>query len=177
MVQYFPGDDLLTPLQRRRGLPIGNLTSQFFANIYLNSLDHFVKDTLRVKRYLRYVDDFCCFEDDKTKLRDIREAIVEHLLTLRLRLNERKSRIRQLKEGVEFLGFVHFPLHTRINQRAIRRQRKRIRLLQQDYRDHNKTWEEVVSSLRAWGAHASHGTTRKLQNQVFWKAVFSRENT
>jgi len=57
---YFPGDDLFSPLRRRHGIPIGNLTSQFFANVYLNDLDHFVKERLRVRRYLRYVDDFCC---------------------------------------------------------------------------------------------------------------------
>jgi retron-type reverse transcriptase len=58
VIQYFPGDDLLTPAQRRRGLPIGNLTSQFFANVYLSSFDHFVKEQLKAKKYLRYVDDF-----------------------------------------------------------------------------------------------------------------------
>jgi retron-type reverse transcriptase len=58
IIDHFPGDDLLTPLQRRRGLPIGNLTSQFFANIYLNGFDHFVKEQLKVVKYIRYVDDF-----------------------------------------------------------------------------------------------------------------------
>jgi retron-type reverse transcriptase len=58
VMDYFPDDDLLTPLERRKGLPIGNLTSQFFANIYLNHFDHFVKEDLKVKKYLRYVDDF-----------------------------------------------------------------------------------------------------------------------
>ncbi len=57
--RYYPGDDLFTPFERRRGLPIGNLTSQFFANLYLDCLDHFVKEVLRAP-YLRYVDDFLC---------------------------------------------------------------------------------------------------------------------
>lgn len=65
VLHYFPGDTLLTPNERRKGLPIGNLTSQFFANCYLNGLDHFVKEDLKAKCYLRYVDDFaratrCC---------------------------------------------------------------------------------------------------------------------
>lgn len=63
-VEYFPGDNLLTPLERRRGLPIGNLTSQFFANVYLNDFDHFVKEELRCNKYLRYVDDLALFDDD-----------------------------------------------------------------------------------------------------------------
>ena len=55
---YYPGDDLFTPFERRRGLPIGNLTSQLFANVHLDGLDHFVKEVLRAPGYLRYVDDF-----------------------------------------------------------------------------------------------------------------------
>jgi retron-type reverse transcriptase len=65
ILNHFPGDDLFTPLQRRRGLPIGNLTSQFFANIYLNGFDHFIKEDLQAKKYVRYVDDFALFADDK----------------------------------------------------------------------------------------------------------------
>ena len=66
VVNYFPGDDLFTPSERRRGIPIGNQTSQFFANVYLDPLDHFVKDRLRIKGYVRYVDDFLLFADDLT---------------------------------------------------------------------------------------------------------------
>lgn len=61
VLDHFPGDDLITPLNRRRGLPIGNLTSQFFANIYLNGFDHFVEEHLKIRQYVRYVDDFALF--------------------------------------------------------------------------------------------------------------------
>ena len=93
-MQHFPDDDLFTPLFRKHGIPIGNLTSQFFANVYLDALDHFVKERLQVKCYLRYVDDFCCFHDDKRVLSDLRAAIADFLLGLRLRLNDGKSRLR-----------------------------------------------------------------------------------
>ena len=62
--EYFNGDNLFTPFERRRGLPISNLTSQFFSNLYLDGLDHFCKEVLRVKGYVRYVDDFALFHDD-----------------------------------------------------------------------------------------------------------------
>ncbi len=75
VIEYFPGDSLTTPFERRRGLPIGNLTSQFFANIYLNSFDHFVKQTIKAEKYLRYVDDFTLFSDDREFLTDARLAI------------------------------------------------------------------------------------------------------
>ncbi len=174
VLQYFPDDDLFSPLSRRRGLPIGNLTSQFFANVYLDELDHFVKERLRVRRYLRYVDDFCCFHDDKRVLVELRATIVDFLLGLRLRLNERKSRLRQVKEGVEFLGFVATPHELRLNQSAVRRQRRRLVRLRRAYTEGELTWSEVKASLHAWNAHAEHGTTWRLRTKVFHRAVFVR---
>ena len=72
---HYPGDDLLTPVQRRRGLPIGNLTSQLFANIYLDAFDHFCTEILRATGYLRYVDDFALFHDEPAVLEDWRRRI------------------------------------------------------------------------------------------------------
>ena len=170
---YFPGDDLFAPLRRRHGIPIGNLTSQFFGNVYLDGLDHFVKERLRVKRYLRYVDDFCCFGNDKEMLTEVRAAVREHLGMQRMKLNEGKSRIRQLKEGVEFLGFVHLPETIRLNQRAVRRQRRRMRTLHHAYRSGSMAWDDVTASLQSWNAHAAHGDTWRLRRRVFGGAVFS----
>ncbi len=134
VIHYFLGGDLLTPVERRRGIPIGNLTSQFFGNVYLDALDHFVKERLRVRKHLRYVDDFCCGGDNKEALRETRAEIVDFLAgSLRLRPNERKSRLRQVREGIEFLGFVVFPEQIRLNQTAIRRHRRRVRELRRGY--------------------------------------------
>jgi retron-type reverse transcriptase len=172
VVQYYPGDDLLTPLSRRRGIPIGNLTSQFFANVYLDPLDHFVKERLRMRRYVRYVDDFCCFHDDKQELRAARAAIADFLVPLRQQLNPGKSRIRRVHEGIEFLGFVVFPAEMRLNQTAIRRQRRRLRHLRAAHAAGDLEWADVRASLQAWNAHAAHGTTWKLRCDVFSKAGF-----
>lgn len=174
VAMHFPGDDLLSPARRRRGIPIGNLTSQFFANVYLDGLDHFVKERLRVKRYLRYVDDLACFGDDKSVLRDWRDAISEYLLGLRLRLNEGKSRIRRLGEGIEFLGFVVLPDRLRLNARSIRRMRRRVAALREAYARGSIGWPGVEASLQAWNAHASHGDTWRLRDDVFRQAVFTR---
>jgi retron-type reverse transcriptase len=100
----FPGDDLFTASERRRGIPIGNQTSQFFANVYLDSLDHFVKDRLAIKGYVRYVDDFLVFSDDKSYLSDVREQIRNFLISLRLRLHPAKSVIFPVESGIRFLG-------------------------------------------------------------------------
>ncbi len=72
---HFPGDDLFTPLERRRGIPIGNLTSQFFANVYLDGLDHYCKEVLCAKGYVQYVDDFALFHDDRAQLEQWHRAI------------------------------------------------------------------------------------------------------
>jgi len=174
IIQCFQGDDMFTALFRKKGLPIGNLTSQFFANVYLNPLDHFIKERLHIKRYLRYADDFCCFHDDKKLLRNIRAEISEFLESLRLNLNENKSRTRQVKEGIEFLGFVVFPDQLRLNQTAVRRQRRRIKKLQNDYKKGIIKWGKIQESLQAWNAHTTHGTTWKLRIDVFKKAVFTK---
>ena len=106
---YYPGDDLFTPFERRRGLPIGNLTSQFFANVYLDGLDHFCKEVLRAKGYLRYVDDFVLFHDDPAQLAEWRRRIERFLEGRRLRLHPRKTWIAATSKPVTFLGFVLLP--------------------------------------------------------------------
>jgi len=111
---YFPSDDLLTPLERRRGIPIGNLTSQFLANLYLDDLDHYLKQALKVKAYLRYVDDMVALDDDKGRLSEAREAVGERLASERLRLHPRKAHISPTAGGVDLLGYLVFPNHRRL---------------------------------------------------------------
>jgi RNA-directed DNA polymerase len=165
--EYFPGDSLLTPQQRRIGIPIGNLTSQFFANVYLNQLDQFVVNTFKQNSYLRYVDDFCVFGKSKQELRVIRKEIVNYLYSLRLKLNERKSRIRQLKEGIEFLGFLYRDNHIRLSSRGIKINRKRMKRLEKEYSESSIEWSDVKASLDAWNHHASYGNTWHLRKDIF----------
>lgn len=117
---------------RSRGLPIGNLTSQFFANCYLNRFDHFVTDRLRLPNYLRYVDDFALFSDDRATLVKARIAIEEYLESLRLRIHPIKSQLSETHIGVSFVGFRVLPDRIRIRNDNLRRSRKRLKELQQD---------------------------------------------
>ncbi|NIP68963.1 MAG: RNA-dependent DNA polymerase, partial [Planctomycetales bacterium] len=114
-MQWFPGDDLLAAT-RPRGLPIGNQTSQFWANVYLHELDKFVKQTLRCPAYLRYCDDFLLFADDKPTLHRWRREIEAFLVSLRLRLHPRKSTVYPVTNGIPFLGFLVFPDHRRLRR-------------------------------------------------------------
>jgi|GEM_PF-3459416 len=107
-IAYFPDGGLFSPLQRRHGLPIGNLTSHLWGNYYLNHLDHLVKEKLLRRTYLRYVDDFAIFGHSKEELRDVKYQIEVFLKGYRLLLLERESRIYRCPEGVIFLGYRFF---------------------------------------------------------------------
>jgi RNA-directed DNA polymerase len=107
---HFPGDDLFTPHDRRRGLPIGNLTSQFFPNVYLDGLDHFCKEVLRAKGYVRYVDHFALFHDNTEVLESWWERVGGYLEGRRLLLHSRKTQAVPTLEAAKFLGYVLCPV-------------------------------------------------------------------
>jgi hypothetical protein len=110
-----------------RGLPIGNLTSQLFANVYLDPLDHFAKESLRVRHYLRYVDDIACLGPSKQTLWDHLERISENLASLQLGLNRDKSRVTPVRAGVPFLGFVVYQGGLRLQGSRLVRSRRLLR--------------------------------------------------
>jgi len=112
---YFPGDDLFSA-NRPRGLPIGNLTSQFWANVYLSSFDHFVKRELCCQGYVRYVDDILLFAKDKAILWVWREAVIKRLARLRLTIHPGVHPC-PVSEGIPFLGFITFPQSRRLKRR------------------------------------------------------------
>lgn len=124
---YFPGDDLFTPWERRRGLPIGNLTSQLFANLYLDGFDHWIKEEMGARAYLRFVDDLILLDDSKERLAAWRAAARGRLDRLRLRLHPRKCVVRRTAEGIPFLGYVVWPTRIRVRGETVRRFRRRMR--------------------------------------------------
>lgn len=171
---YFPGDDLFTPFNRRRGLPLGNQTSQFFANVYLNGLDHFVERTLRPGAYVRYVDDFLLFSDDKRSLAEFRGRIERFLAGLRLGIHEGKSRVYTAAEGVTFLGWRIFADRARLSRGNVVRFRRRMRSLQRQFASGRIDWPDVEARVRAWIAHAGHGETWRLREQVLAQFPFRK---
>lgn len=181
-IEYFSGDDLLTPLNRRKGLPIGNLTSQFFANVYLNGFDHFVKETLQCSKYLRYVDDFVLFADSHEYLVRCRQRIEVFLEKLRLRIHPIKSQLFETCYGVNFVGFRVMPIdndlpcrvRVRIRNDNLRRSRRRLRQLQTDYASGLVTLDDVIIRLRSWEAHLFHGNTFGLRRSAFNYWAFAK---
>jgi retron-type reverse transcriptase len=173
IIEYFPGDDLLTPCNRRHGLPIGNLTSQFFANCYLNGFDHFVKEELKATRYLRYVDDFALFSDDYGFLVDARHAIANYLTTLRLRIHPIKSQLFETQIGANFVGFRVLPDRIRVRNDNLRRARLRLRRLQAAYTNGQIDFKQLNQSIQSWVAHLEHGNTWRLRQDIFQTWTFS----
>jgi len=118
-LQKLPSHKTLFKLPSHLGLPIGNLTSQFFANVYMNKFDHFVKRELKIKHYIRYVDDFVLFAKDKTVLIDAKRHIEEYLFK-NLGLMLRKDfKLRHNSMGVDFLGYIIRPHYTLVRQRVV----------------------------------------------------------
>lgn len=153
VLDFFPGDTLFTPLERRKGLPIGNLTSQFFANYYLNPLDHFINEELRCGAYLRYVDDFVLFGNSKWKLNGWKKRISIFLETYRLRLHPARCHIFPSSMGYRFLGQVVFQTHRKLCSDNVRR-----------FKKHQRTWEDfppenIDQRIASWVGHASQADT------------------
>ena len=166
--RLFAGDDLLTPLERRRGLPIGNLTSQFFANVYLDGFDHFCKEVLRVRGYLRYVDDFALFHDDRRQLEAWRARIAAYLDGRRLALHPVKTVIQPTSTPAPFLGYVLLPDgRRRLPEENVRRFRNRLRGLRDRWRSGTVSKEDVRTRVRSWVAHAEHANTWRLRQSIF----------
>lgn len=161
-LRHFPGDDLLTPLTRRRGMPIGNLTSQFLANLYLDPLDQHIKQALRVPAYLRYVDDLTLLDDDPGRLRALRDAIAERLAGLRLRLRPLTAEPVPVRCGVDLLGYRVWPFRRRLRADSGRRFAARARALQARYRAGECNLAEVRSRIASWLGHARHADSDAL---------------
>lgn len=175
-IEYFSGDDLLTPLERRKGLPIGNLTSQFFANIYLNGFDHYVKEQLKSSKYLRYVDDFALFSDDRAFLAEARIGIEAYLADLRLKIHPIKSQLFETCHGATFVGFRVLPDRIRVRNDNLRRARLRMKRLQTAYARDLISFERLTQSVKSWAAHLKHGDTGYLREDIFRQLVFVRNS-
>jgi hypothetical protein len=167
---YFPGDDLLAAL-RPRGLPIGNLTSQLWANVFLNELDQYVKRDLRCHAYLRYVDDFLLFSDSKPVLWQWKDAIVGKLCHLRLALHERESTVYPVANGIPFLGFRVYPTHRLLKRRNALAFQRRLRRWSRAIARGELQLSDLHQRVRGWVAHARHGDTWGLRRALLRRPV------
>jgi retron-type reverse transcriptase len=171
---YFPGDDLFTPWNRTRGLPIGNLTSQFFANVYLDSLDHHIKEKLKCKFYIRYMDDFVIFDNSKNLLKERRQKVIEYLKMLRLKVHLNKAQIWPVAKGTDWLGYRIYPTHRLVRRSNIRKFRRRLQHLAKAYAGGEIQLEQVNSSMMSWIGHVQHADSYGLRKKIFGEVSFQR---
>lgn len=149
------------------GIPIGNLTSQLFANLYLNELDHFVTDDLRREMYLRYMDDFVLLGPDKSRLQQDRYAIEQFLADhLRLFLNNR-TEIFCEAQGVDFLGYRIWRTHRLLRKSSVQRMKRKLKAFSRKYATGEIGLDKIEGSVRSWIGHARHACTYNLRVKLF----------
>jgi len=149
------------------GMPLGNLTSQFFANVYLNELDYFVKHELKAKYYIRYVDDFVILDKDYKNLEKYKEAINKFLTGyLKIELHPSKSKIIKLDKGLNLLGFRVFYYHKLLRKANKRKFERQFKEKLELYKNKNISREDFAQSLQGWLGYAMWANTYKLRNKV-----------
>jgi len=150
-----------------KGIPIGNLTSQLFANIYLNELDQFVKHRRREKFYIRYMDDFLILGYDKEMLHNLKQAIKEFLSEkLALTLHPKKANIFPVRTDIDFLGYRIFGNYRLLRKSTVKRFIKRTRMYQKILNKKFISEEKFNNSLQSWLAYAKFGNSWRLRKNL-----------
>ncbi|MGB1011055.1 MAG: reverse transcriptase domain-containing protein [Thiolinea sp.] len=167
---YFPGDDLFA-VNRPRGLPIGNLTSQFWANVYLNELDQFIKRSLRCRGYVRYVDDMLLFAENKQQLWNWKTAIREYLFDLRLALHEKSSTVYPIKNGIPFLGFRLYQDYRLLKRKNGVNFQRRLKRFHREYQRGELDRDGLNQRVQGWVAHVSKADTWGLRRSLFSQVI------
>ena len=160
--------DIIFSVGGESNLPIGNLTSQWMGNVYLNELDHFVKEKLHARAYIRYCDDFLIFSDDKFKLHSF-EIGLQQFLFAKLNLLFSKSRVFQTNNGVAFIGYRHFRKFILLRKYGARKIFKYIRNI---FRYHDKSEHSVaqLAAFHGWIQWAcSHNFKMNIYNIILQK--------
>ncbi len=148
---------------KNKGMPLGNLTSQFFANIYLNELDYFTKHKLKTKYYIRYVDDFIILSSNKKQLMTWKKEIKKFLKNkLKLQLHPQKSHIINLSNGIDFVGFRNFYRFRLLRKRNIKKMQEKIK----QYTEGKITESKLNEIHQGWTAYAKWANPYKLQNNL-----------
>ncbi|MFH1631064.1 MAG: reverse transcriptase/maturase family protein [Candidatus Aenigmatarchaeota archaeon] len=151
----------------KKGMPLGNLTSQFFANVYLSELDYFVKHQLKARYYIRYVDDFVILHRSRGVLESYQNQIAEFLRSrLRIELHPDKTKISLIYHGTPFLGFRVYYYHKLLKKSNIRHFQRQLEWLIQLYRFGDISEQSLTASVDGWLEYAIYGNTRKMRQRV-----------
>ena len=174
--------DLLIDSTENPGIPLGNQTSQYFAVLYLNDLDHYIKEKLGIQYYGRYMDDFYLIHESKEYLQYCRKEIEKRVGDLGLSLNQ-KTNIFPLRNGIDFLGFHLYLTETGKVVRKVRRKsknnvRRKLKKMKKLVDGGKITMKEVHDSYMSWRGHAGHGNSHHLIRNMdeFYNTLFAKES-
>ncbi len=160
---YLPfDDDTIFDFSRKRGLPIGNLTSQIFANFYLSGLDHYLKEDLHCKNYVRYMDDMLIFTNSKEELEEIKLKVADYLSKIRLHIHPHKNQISKTKHGVNFLGFRFKDNQIKLQNRNLVRFKRKLR----DYSKKQLSVDEISLSFNGHLGYFNSGHCKKIVTNI-----------
>ncbi len=160
-------DGLKTYVPQGKGMPLGNLTSQIFSNIYLHELDYFIKQKLGVKNYVRYADDFFVVHSSQKQLREYVRAIAVFLKTdLQLFLHPRKVMISSVYDGIDALGYILFPFYRGLRGRTKKRMLKKILQLKFDYLFDEKNMKEIEATIASYQGIMKHADCFELSQAI-----------
>jgi RNA-directed DNA polymerase len=149
------------------GLPIGNLTSQYLANLYLNDIDHWLKQTLKVPGYLRYVDDLIFFADNKQRLWEIKNELDSKLAELGLHLHKKKQALHRSSERIDVFGYLISRKRRWLRNDNGYRFQSGLKRKFNRYKNGKLSWLEMSCSVNSWIGHALHGETLGLRQTIF----------
>lgn len=171
-------DTIIDSPEINKGLPIGSLTSQLWANVYLNELDHFVKETLRIRYYVRYMDDFLLFNTDKSRLHALLNEIAAYLSDrLHLSLNGKTQIFPINPRCVDFLGYRIWADHRLLRKANVKRTRRKLKKYARLYRKGQMSLERIWPSIASWIGHAKHADAWRLRHRVFGELTFVRPSS
>jgi hypothetical protein len=164
-------------MARDVGIPLGNVTSQLFANVYLHELDDFVKQKLKERFYLRYCDDFIILSDNKSHLDGLIVTIRNFLAeTLRLELHPKKVIIKKLRQGIDFVGYVLFERHVLLRAKAKQRMKRRLKEAYESYLIGKISAASLDQRLQSYLGILSHANQHEL-SMALKNAYWIRDET
>lgn len=154
------------------GVPVGNLTSQWIANLVGNRIDQWAKREMGLRRYIRYMDDMVVLVRDKHTALALRDAFADKLASLGLRFS--KASVLPLDRGINFLGYRIWPHKRLLRPDSVRRMRRRLRQMEWEYAHGLVGLSDVRQRISSWLAHAGHANADTIKRMVLSKAVFTR---
>lgn len=158
---------ILKNYNKDKGMPLGNLTSQFFANVYLNELDQYIKHILKVKYYIRYVDDFVILSSSKEELTILKEKINYFLLEqLKLTLHPEKSEIININRGITFLGYRIFSYHKLLKKSNLRKFKIKLNNQIELFQNNLLDFDHIYNSYTGWQGYSKQANTYKFRKKI-----------